>query len=297
MWMTRSVWTSFCLTGSILLATTSAYAQGQGPVQKTKPGTLCGPAMVGLDNVLKLGAIVIVGELHGTNEIERSFGDLVCQAALTGIPVWVGLEIPIDEQAAVDAFFASAGLAPDRRKLLEGSFWNGKSKDGRSSQAMLDLLDRVRLFQASSLKIHAVLFVPSAYKDPISYEAELANNIISVREQHPDGRLIVLVGNAHGRSVNQSIQGGDRFPSMAGHLHKKYPDLITLNAEYAPGEAWTCQGQSTEKPECGAHATGGINRGDKPFIALLKGPHADGYTDAFYVGHITASLPAKMLSH
>jgi hypothetical protein len=291
--MARSVWTSFWLIGGVLLATASACAQEQRPAQKTKPGMPCGPAIVGADSVLKSGSIVLFGELHGTNEIESFVQKLICEVASGGSTVWLGLEIPKIEQAGVDRFLLSRGDGLSRHELLQGRFWKGQ--DGRSSRAMLALLERLRQLKSSGMKIQVALFVP-AYKDSRSYEADLANNIISVREQHPQDRLIILVGNAHGRSVNQSIQGGDRFPSMAGHLREKYPDLITLKAEYAPGEAWTCEGLSTEKPECGAHATGGTNRGDKPFIEPFKGPDPDGYTGAFYVGHITASLPAKMPS-
>lgn len=289
-YVVHSVRTRFCLIGGVLLATVSACAQGPSPAQKIKPGTLCGPAIVGAHSVLKPRSMVLVGELHGTNEIERSFGDLVCQAALTGTPVWVGLEIPTDEQPAVDAFLASSGLSSDQQKLLEGNFWNGEFRDGRSSQAMLNLLDRFRLFQAAGLKIHTVLFVPTVWTEAKAYEVALAKNVLDVWEKHPHDQFLILVGSAHGRAMNASLQG-DSFPSMAGNLRKANSALITLKAAYADGSAWFCEGDSKENLQCGPHQTRGTNTGHTPFLRLHKAPDRDGYTGLFYVGAITASSP------
>jgi hypothetical protein len=48
---------------------------------------------VGLDAVVKPGALVLLGEIHGTNEIPDFVGDAACAGARKG-RVHVGLELP-----------------------------------------------------------------------------------------------------------------------------------------------------------------------------------------------------------
>jgi hypothetical protein len=271
----------------------TAIASGQTRPPATKINRVaCRAAIEAAERVLKSGAMLLVGEIHGTNEIERAFGDLVCQAASAGTPVWVGLEIPTDEQSAVAAFLASRGSSCDRRKLLEESFWND-SKDGRSSQAMLDLLDRLREFKNAGLQIHVVPFVPAAF-DAHDYEAVLAKALLAVWDKHPHDQFLILVGNAHGRSVNQSMQGKP-LPSMAGNLRRANPALIALRATYAGGTAWNCLQESTGELKCGPHPSGGTDAGNVPSIRLNKVPDADGYAGTFYVGQITASPPGATM--
>ena len=289
--MQRTMWACVVVCG-VLPPAAMASGQTRPAETKIRPLVACGPAIAGAERVLKSDAMVLVGEIHGTNEIERAFGDLVCQAASAGTPVWVGLEITTGEQSAVAAFLASKGSGCDRRKLLAESFWND-SKDGRSSQAMFELLDRLRKFKNARLQIHVVLFVPAAF-DPYDYEAALAKAVLAVWDKHPHDQFLILVGNAHSRAVNQSMQGKP-LPSMAGNLRRANPALITLRATYAGGTAWNCQQESTGEVKCGPHPTGGTDAGNVHFIRLNKVPDADGYAGTFYVGKITASPPGATM--
>jgi len=94
--------------------------------------------------------LVLVGEIHGSAEIPAAFGNLVCHA-LRRRPretVLVGLEIFSSAQSAIDAFLASDGGGPARAALLEHDFWRREYQDGRSSGAMLALLDALRGYGA-----------------------------------------------------------------------------------------------------------------------------------------------------
>jgi len=86
---------------------------------------------------------VMVGETHGTNEAPELFADLVC-AASKKRQVIVALEQPSQDQPAIDAFLKSDGKVGARAQFLKAGMWNQSTKDGRSSEAMLGLFDRLR---------------------------------------------------------------------------------------------------------------------------------------------------------
>lgn len=61
--------------------------------------------------------IVVLGEMHGTNEMPALFADAVCLTAQARSVV-VALEQPSVDQAAVDAFLASDGGDEAKRAFL-----------------------------------------------------------------------------------------------------------------------------------------------------------------------------------
>jgi hypothetical protein len=104
----------------------------------------CGPPDKGATELLKPGALVLLGEIHGTAEVPLFVGRLACQATAKGLRVRVGLEIPQEEQARIDAFLSATDADAAKQSLLQGPFWTRDMQDGRSSEAMLALLTRLR---------------------------------------------------------------------------------------------------------------------------------------------------------
>src|SRR5262245_51314562 len=82
------------------------------------------------------GSVVLFGELHGTQELPRFFGEAVCSVADSRQSVRVGLEIQKGDQPIFDAFLASPGAASDVSALMAAPFWSREAQDGKSSQAM-----------------------------------------------------------------------------------------------------------------------------------------------------------------
>jgi hypothetical protein len=97
--------------------------------------------------------LLLVGEVHGTNEAPALIGDLACASATSGSPVVVALEIPIEEQTSLDNFLASKGSDADQAALLASQFWTRQPQDGRSSAAMLKLLHRLRSLRVEGTRI------------------------------------------------------------------------------------------------------------------------------------------------
>ena len=209
---------------------------------------------------------VILGELHGTNETPAFFGDLVCAAAAYG-PVMVALEIPIDDQPALDAYLASPGDAPARTALLKADFWD--SNDGRSSVAMLALIERLRgLHQARRILGVAATMDTSASRpgDQTPYERAMAAAWTRARAAHPGARLLALVGNAH--AVPGKVGQGQGFLAAASFLPRAH--TATLGNADVGGTAWMCMALDA----CGPQSAGpGRDAGPR---AIRKSPDQGG---------------------
>ncbi len=78
--------------------------------------------MPGLAPLLKPGHVVLLGEMHGTNESPQFLSDALCVALQNGHSVTVGLELPFSETERADVFLESSGDAEAEQRLLKGNF-------------------------------------------------------------------------------------------------------------------------------------------------------------------------------
>ena len=126
----RMLWTLLFSAGLLLSGAARATEPASDPL-----GVLTERAQV--------HRVMLVGELHGTWEVPGIVAGLATNLSADERPLIVGLEIWRSEQAALDRYLASAGTAEDREALLAGPFW--ATRDGRSSEAMVDLIERLRV--------------------------------------------------------------------------------------------------------------------------------------------------------
>jgi len=256
------------------------------PSARSSPeGADCGPAIPNIDQALKPEVLLLLGEMHGTSEIPRFVGQLACQIS-SRHGVRVGLEIPTEEQARVDRFLGSPGEPVDHRALLAGPFWTREYQDGRSSQAMAALFEELRKLKRSGLPVEVFLFDSGGV--PPARDAAMATNILDQRRDHAKDVFLILSGNLHVRTVKGTPWDADFVP-MGWHLVQAGKSVVSLNNAYSGGATWACTGQSTDS--CGAHPQKGKDRSlSSPSIEMTQG--SEGYDGIFYVGAITASVPA-----
>ncbi|MDG2533255.1 hypothetical protein P6144_06325 [Sphingomonas sp. HITSZ_GF] len=193
---------------------------------------------------------IVVGEFHGTNEAPGFFGDMVCLAAARG-PVMVALEIPVEDQGAVDAYLASNGDAAAREALLKANFW--ASRDGRSSTAMLALIERLRSMSRGRQILGVAATQPrtgSAQGDETSYNRAMAAEWMGAMAGHPGARVLALVGNAHAVPGKVQLGQGFDFLPAASFLPRKR--TATLGNAEVGGAAWMCGRQAN----CGRQSLG-----------------------------------------
>ncbi|NVJ20142.1 hypothetical protein HUW62_02750 [Myxococcus sp. AM011] len=253
----------------------------------------CGEAMRGLPEVLDLGLTLLVGEQLGSREAPAVVGELVCQVAEAGLPVALGLSIPRTEQERVDRYLASAGAPSDQDALLEGRFWQRPYQDGRSSRAIMDLIDRVRAMRMAGLSVTLLAYdtdlAGGSKRDGL--QAAFWNQR---REAQRAEVQVILAGNTHTRTIAGTPWDQD-FTPMAHLLKSRH--LVVLEMSYAQGTRWGCDLDREGKLQCGLIGSTPSGKvaalpGLSPSITSFDTPTPEGTHGMLYVGALSPSLPA-----
>jgi hypothetical protein len=238
----------------------------------------CVEAPTGADRWLAPGSMLVVGELHGTSEIPSVISALACSPSRSTETV-VALEFPVAERAAVDRFLRTGSVA----ELLSSAFWRGEFQDGRRSQAMLQLLQRLRQLRAEGRNLEVVLFVGGGAG--LSHDEGMARELANAHAEHPLAAFLVLVGSVHAKK-SIGTPWDPEFKAMAWHLARLVPATKSVLATYAAGTAWVCC-----KPDhCAAHDYEA--NGSSANLAFIDGESAPGFDGSLFVGSIHASPPA-----
>lgn len=205
--------------------------------------------------------VLVIGEMHGSNEYPAFAKSVVCQLLAANKPVILGLEIPEDEQVAINHYLQSSGTADDRRVLQQGKFWQGKLQDGRSSVAMFGLIDAVRKLKQSGQKVLLAAFDINNNYEPVPLEkneafprgrrdGEMTLNIIDRLRQYPEYTYVALVGANHA-SRGKHYPNNPDFSPMA-YLLSQWEPIQTVYLSHQGGEFWVCR-KPGEQFVCGPH--------------------------------------------
>jgi hypothetical protein len=231
--------------------------------------------------------LVVFGDIHGTVEIPAFIGDAACSLARRQ-RVHVGLEIPASETAALRAFLSSG----DDQVMRNAPFWRRAYQDGRSSEAILGLLRKLRDARQSGLPIEVFFFDDPDRLGADRRDEPMAENIAAERSRAPSDIYLIEVGNLHAKSTI----GAPWDPAkvwMASYLKAREPGVLTLDVFAPPGTAWIC---STDKAEsCGVAKTApraGKDMPGAPVRRALLLRALDGYDGVYELEHMTASRPA-----
>ncbi|RKI46237.1 hypothetical protein D7X55_37170, partial [Corallococcus sp. AB049A] len=265
--------------------------QAEAPVEGP-----CTTPVRGLPELLHPGLTLLIGEQLGSNEVPDVVGHVVCQAAQTGLAVVLGLSLPETEQARVDRYLASPGAPADQDALLEGRFWTRTYQDGRSSRAIMDLIDRARALRAAGLRVTVVAYDTDVLNGS-ARDAAQAGVWTKRRAAKPDEVQVVLAGNTH-TQLEKGTQWDPSFTPMA-HLMKEDRSLVVLEMSYAQGTRWGCDLDRDSKLVCGIVGATPAPRvaaraGLSPYIQLREGSATEGLQGLLYVGQLTPSLPALL---
>lgn len=197
-------------------------------------------AIPGWDRVISDKKIrwIVLGEMHGTNEMPEIFADAVCLTSEVR-PTIVALELPATDQPLIDAYLKSDSGPEAKQSFLEASIWNSSFKDGRSSEAMFRLFERLhRLHNAGKVRT-VIAFAPVRFKElPSSAEYERAMADIIATNTPKGVPALILVGNLHAMQTKVNF-GREPYLPMAGHL----PQGNTLTFDIVSdgvSSAWAC---------------------------------------------------------
>lgn len=246
----------------------------QGPARANSITETCealpGVEQFAVDTHLRF---LIVGEMHGTNETPQLIGDLACNLS-SSRSVTVGLEFNAADTSTLSRYLQSNGGDDARRALLRMSVWSQPFADGRGSQAMFALIERLRRFRSAGGKVQIASFQPDdvGSMDQHYYELAMARNWARIADNAPDDLILLLVGNVH---VTKSLPESYPFAPAASHLRAS--ETITLRPEPEGGSAWNCQSDG-----CGPHALqGGVT---KPRGVGRFASSYNGYDGSYAVG-------------
>lgn len=250
------------------------------------------PPVEGLAPLLEPGAISLFGEMHGTAEAPTLFGDIVCGMLAAGRSVTVGLELPGDEAAALTAYLDSEGSPEDRAALLSRDLWQNPYQDGRTSVAMIGLIESLRQMRHAGKRLEVILFdLATPASSSQERDRAMADRLQAAIEASSSDLFVVLTGNVHSR-MSRGTPWDEGYEPMAYLASKSLPARrwISLNLASAGGTAWICT--SGEASDCKARPIRGRSQERPRGIELSKELQDQPYHGTYYVGALTASRPA-----
>jgi hypothetical protein len=230
--------------------------------------------------------LLLIGEIHGTAEVPAAVADLAQQIAAVERPLIVGLEIWRGEQAAIDRYLDSAGTYEDRAQLLAGEFWTRDYQDGRSSVAMVELLDRLRaLALKSDLSVVAFDEDPVADLDGAARDKAMAERLSRALDAEPEAFALVLAGNFHTR-IQASAPWDPEHRFMGHHLIDYQPYSVEIMG--VAGSVWTCTGPETDSCKLRELPQNTV----QPGLTLGDEIGERGHHGIWWLPAVTASAPA-----
>jgi hypothetical protein len=239
------------------------------------------------------GRLLMLGEWHGTNELPRLAGDLLCAVAGSGLETRLGLEMPWTDQERIGAFLHSDGGLAARDALLDGSrLWG--FHDGRSSTAMYDLLDRVRLMVLRGVKVSVFAFDIVASDGWDGRDGKMAAAVAKDLSAHPSAAYVIFVGNFHARTARPSDDSTP--PQMGGALKARGLDILSLDWAGPAGSSWhqNPAGQTGVGPvgPYNVSKDGELKAGQ--VIELFDAPSPFGFDGLYHASTLTPALPMQM---
>lgn len=219
--------------------------------------------------------IILIGEMHGTQETPRLFRNLVAVAAgEKNKRIGVGLELPTALQAHLDeAVKKNTRIESFGEQLLADPAWQkfANFKDGRSSQAMMDLISNmVQLAQSQRVSF---FFFDTQVTDRDETMAKFIGQ--RVRE-HGYDETFILAGNIHANRASRYPGMKKRTIVPMGYkLQEQGFAVHSYDVRYSEGETWACM------PECGIHH----------LQAYPVEIDQQGYDAVLFVGPVHASEP------
>lgn len=175
------------------------------------------PARLALQELAARTDVLLVGEVHGTQEVPRVVAGLLSDLAALGYR-GLGLEIPRPQRDGLEAW--GRGLTPD-----PPAFFAQPAADGRGNCQVLSLV-RQALGTGDTWQVLCFDQGPDQLFTRWEERDEwMARNLLAQRDRHcPGGKVVAICGNLHAR-VAPGRFGRRYWPSLAGWLRQFQPQL------------------------------------------------------------------------
>ena len=238
-----------------------------GCQSKTQISLFDCPDIAGVDEILSADGtdIIVIGEIHGMTAPPEFVTALTCKSLKAGLSTTLSLELS-DDEGRVEDYLSSDGSSQAKESLFKDPLWTTGFTDGRSSEAMLSLIDRARVWKSQDLDFQVSGFASGEFdyslyttrnESAAAWEKHLANGVLGAASGRD--KTIVLVGNIHA-SRGRLTYGELDYDLMAEHLPTD--KSLTFNVVTTRGTSWNCTGQPTK---CAERASGGPLTADDSF--------------------------------
>jgi hypothetical protein len=187
--------------------------------------------------------IIVVGEVHGTQEMPAFVEKLVCYYAKKKVPLLLGLEMPSEEQLHLSAYHLSGGTPQDKAQLFKAGFWKWGGKTGQASAAVFNLMEHVRKLESDGHSVFPFFYGMSGDVIALGNDKEdfninndlvMAANVYARAINYKTHKLVILSGNRHAKKAGEPY-------SMASFLEKFTP-VFSINFMHLGGKTWGCHG-------------------------------------------------------
>ncbi len=180
--------------------------------------------------------VIVFGETHGNAQTPQLFFDAVCSFASRSSPILVGMEIP---PSSIKAVRDSATRG--RSEVFRDAFW-ARSRDGRSSAANLELIERlIRLESEGYIRL-------VGFDKRVTGKEDFGSSSLSALEteqaKSSRSKWILLTGRGHARYVNDPL-------SLTYALVQSGRSTGVVDLTLVAGNTWACV-----MGECGVQQIG-----------------------------------------
>src|SRR5688572_6036519 len=169
----------------------------------SEPKAECGPPIRGAEAIVFPGSVTLLGEMHGTDAGPAVVARLACLAATqaNAKSVIIGLEISRGDQGALDAALSASDADVARTRLVEAKHFHDEWQDGRDTEAIVALVERMRTLRTAGFTIDIVAFdVENMTKDARERDAKMAEHLAEAIAARSGATVLALSGNIHSRT-------------------------------------------------------------------------------------------------
>ncbi|NTX56852.1 hypothetical protein [Myxococcus sp. CA039A] len=256
----------------------------------------CGEPVEGASPLLAAGQVLFVADPLGTQEVPSTALRMLCEATSKGLPVTLALSAPISEQPLLERYLASEGTSEDAQELLsESAFWRRVYQDGRSSRAMLWLVEQVRRLRVSGKDV-ALAAIDGEKVQGNEREAQMAKHLLAFQSKRAQSWTLVLTGSVHARTAKVGWDGD--FEPFGARVARALPSSVrALDVGFKRGTQFACRYSVWEDVECNVFAISPTNQALQlskvnEGVQLFDAARPDGFHGRLYLGTLNASPPA-----
>jgi len=240
--------------------------------------------------------MLFMGEFHGSGDVPKLVEHIVCKLAVNGERTLLALEFPSDLTPTFDYLSAVEGKENNIGRFLSNAFWDRDRQDGRSSQAMLELMMAVKKMRQMGLSVDMIgIDQPLEAKESTDHSMMRDEYMATQLKPHLGGsydKILVLAGGTHTPKAAFQI-GTYTMTPIAVYLENQ--DVVSVVLAARSGTAWSCHGPR-ENIICGPRSGGSKSswgtENDINKFKLVSDDQSSFYDGIIYFGEVTMSPPA-----